>query len=127
MIRVSCYIDGFNVYHSIDDMSRATRGADNHLKWLDLRKLMNIFTDSAVHQIISIKYFSAYATWLPGPYARHRLYVLALENSGVDVVLGQFKQKDILCKNCRTVFKGREEKDVLAREFEGVEPVAAVE
>jgi hypothetical protein len=28
MIRVSCYIDGFNVYHAIDDMSRATRGVD---------------------------------------------------------------------------------------------------
>jgi hypothetical protein len=32
MIRVACYIDGFNIYHAVDDMSRATRGADNYLK-----------------------------------------------------------------------------------------------
>jgi uncharacterized LabA/DUF88 family protein len=111
MIRVACYIDGFNVYHAIDDMSRATRGADNYLKWLDLRKLMDIFIDRAVHQIVAVKYFSAYATWMPGPYARHQLYVSALRNSSIAVVLGQFKEKDIHCKNCRTMFKGREEKE----------------
>jgi hypothetical protein len=68
MIRVACYIDGLNVYHAIDDMSRTTRGANNYLKWLDLRKLMDVFTDRAVHQIVFVKYFSAYTTWLPGPY-----------------------------------------------------------
>jgi hypothetical protein len=72
---------------------------------------MDVFIDQKVHQIVSVKYFSAYATWMPGPYARHQLYVRALQNSGVHVVLGQFKEKDIHCKNCRTVFKGREEKE----------------
>jgi uncharacterized LabA/DUF88 family protein len=111
MIRVACYIDGFNVYHAIDDMSRATRGAKNYLKWVDLQKLMAVFTDPAVHQIVSIKYFSAYAKWMAGPYARHQLYVAALRNSAVEVILGQFKEKDIYCKNCKTTFKGHEEKE----------------
>jgi uncharacterized LabA/DUF88 family protein len=111
LIRVACYIDGFNVYHAIDDISRASRGTDNYLKWLDLRKLMEVFTDKAVHEIVSIKYFSAYATWMPGPYARHQLYVQALRNSKVEVILGQFKEKDLYCKNCKTTFRGHEEKE----------------
>ena len=51
MIRVSCYIDGFNLYHAIDDMSRASRGELNHLKWLDLNKLMSVYTDPHVHSV----------------------------------------------------------------------------
>jgi hypothetical protein len=59
MIRVACYIDGFNIYHAVADMSRATRGKLNYLKWLDLAKLIAVFTDPAVHKIVSIKYFYA--------------------------------------------------------------------
>ena len=111
MIRVACYIDGFNFYHALDDMSRATRGANNYLKWVCLHSLMTIFTDPAVHAVVSVKYFSAYATWKPGSYARHILYVKALRNTGVEVVLGRFKEKEIYCKNCGTMFKGHEEKE----------------
>ena len=107
-------IDGFNVYHAIDDISRASRGAENYLKWVDLRKLMEIFTDRAIHQIVSIKYFSAYATWMTGPYARHQIYVKALRSCKVEVVLGQFKEKDFYCKNCKTTFRGHEEKDLMS-------------
>jgi hypothetical protein len=56
---------------------------------------MDVFIDRAVHQIVSVKYFSAYATWMPGPYARHQLYA-ALKNSGVNVVLGQFKKVKVI-------------------------------
>jgi uncharacterized LabA/DUF88 family protein len=111
MIRVACYIDGFNIYHALDDMNRATRGKLNYLKWLNLKKLMGVFIDANVHTISSIKYFSAYATWLPGPYARHQLYVQALQNSGIEVILGQFKEKDKYCPICKTTHKGHEEKE----------------
>jgi uncharacterized LabA/DUF88 family protein len=72
---------------------------------------MAVFTDPAVHKIVSIKYFSAYATWLSEPYARHRLYVAALKSINVDVILGQFKEKDVYCKSCKTTFVGHEEKE----------------
>ena len=111
MIRVICYIDGFNIYHAVDDMSRASRGKLNYLKWLDLKKLMRLFIDPKVHDIVSVKYFSAYATWLRGSYARHQLYVKALETSGVEVILGQFKVKDKYCPLCKTTHKGHEEKE----------------
>ena len=111
MIRVACYIDGFNFYHVLDDMSRASRGAQNYLKWVNLKSLMEVFTDRAVHQIVVIKYFSVYATWKPGPYSRHLLYVKALKHYGIEIVLGRFKEKDIYCRNCHTTFKGHEEKE----------------
>lgn len=111
MIRVSCYIDGFNLYHSIDDMNRASRGALNHLKWLDLKKLMTVFTDPSVHQIDTIKYFSAYATWKPDQHERHQIYVKALQSKGINVILGQFKEKDIYCPGCKLIHKGHEEKE----------------
>lgn len=63
LIRVACFIDGFNIYHAINDLRR------NELKWVDLRKLMACFTDPKVHALGPVYYFSAYATWLSGPFA----------------------------------------------------------
>jgi uncharacterized LabA/DUF88 family protein len=111
MIRVHCYIDGFNLYHAIDDMSRASRGEQNHLKWLNLSKLMAVFTDPKVHQIEQIKYFSAYATWKPKQHERHQIYVKALQSAGVNAIMGQFKEKDIYCPECGLTHKGHEEKE----------------
>ena len=36
--RVVCFIDGFNLYHAI------VRLGEPHLKWLDLRRLMQRYT-----------------------------------------------------------------------------------
>ena len=109
--RVCCYIDGFNVYHAIDDVNRAQRGALNHLKWLNLRALMCQFIDPNVHDVLEVNYFSAYMTWHPDREARHRAYVAALQHVGVNPVMGQFKKKDAYCKNCKTTYLAREEKE----------------
>ena len=111
MIRVCCYVDGFNVYHAIDDVSRARRGAINHLKWLDLMALMRCFIDPHAHQIIAVNYFSAYMTWHPHREQRHREYIKALKFTGVKSVMGRFKDKDAYCKNCKTTYVAREEKE----------------
>jgi uncharacterized LabA/DUF88 family protein len=111
MIRVISYIDGFNIYHAIDDMCRAAGGNLHHLKWIDLRKLTLVFTDPAVHEVVAVKYFSAYATWRPKRHERHQIYVKALAASGVEPILGQFKEKDIYCPECKLTHKGHEEKE----------------
>jgi hypothetical protein len=36
---VCCYIDGFNLYHSIIDVANRTNPPSNYLKWLDIRAL----------------------------------------------------------------------------------------
>lgn len=105
MKRVCAYIDGFNLYHAIDDLR------DHRLKWLDLHSLMQVFTDPKVHEIRAVNYFSAYADWLQGAKKRHKAYVTALESVGVTAVMGNFKPKDRTCKSCKVTWTGHEEKE----------------
>lgn len=98
------YIDGFNLYHAINDLGRPD------LKWLDLWSL----SSSLLRQnetLKAVKYFSAYATWLPGPYARHREYVKALEHQRVETIIGKFKDKPRQCKSCGASWISHEEKE----------------
>ncbi|MBL8720107.1 MAG: NYN domain-containing protein [Myxococcales bacterium] len=101
--RVTAFVDGFNLYHAVDGL-----GAD-HLKWLDLVRLLTIFAGPTDQ--LSVKYFSAYATWKPDAYRRHRAYVQALERCGVDAIMGQFKQKDRRCRKCGDTWLAHEEKE----------------
>jgi len=82
MAKVSFFIDGFNVYHSL----------------IKHDTLADVF------------YFSAYAYHKHGAVKRHKLFVRALENTGVKVILGKFKEKDRYCTSCKSYSKGHEEK-----------------
>ena len=89
-MRLACYIDGFNLYHAIDELRTPTHQCLNHLKWLNLWAL----SESIARQnetIVAVNYFSAYATWLPDQYARHRVYIAALSHCGVSVFMARFK------------------------------------
>lgn len=105
MTRICVYVDGFNLYHAIDNL-RVPK-----LKWLDLNKLMHNFIDPNVHTIVSIYYFSAYATWRETSYEKHTKYVEALTNFGVQPVMGKFKNKTRFCKLCKTTSLYHEEKE----------------
>ncbi len=105
MNRVNVYIDGFNLYHAIDDLN------DETLKWLDVWKLSEavLKTGQVLHEV---KYFSAYATWRPDSYKRHRDYVAAIESTGVTTIMGRFKEKKLKCKaTCGEVYTTHEEKE----------------
>lgn len=104
-IRVECFVDGFNLYHAVENLGLP------HLKWFDLRGLIEAFTDPVKHEIASVYYFSAYATWLPTAYERHRQYVAAIQARGVTPILGRFKEKDARCRSCRASYKTHEEKE----------------
>ena len=93
MRRVFVYVDGFNLYHAINDLR------DDSLKWLCLRRLSEGMISNR-EELRSVKYFSAYATWIPDAHARHRAYVAALQAEGVEFVPGQFKKKYLKCKVC---------------------------
>jgi hypothetical protein len=104
MRRVITYVDGFNLYHAIDDLKVPA------LKWLDLWSLSSSLLRKN-ETLTAVKYFSAYATWLPAPYARHRKYVRALEAVGVRAIMGRFKEKPRRCKQCRASWTSHEEKE----------------
>jgi hypothetical protein len=103
-MRVACYIDGFNLYHAIRDLQKP------HLKWLDLHALAQSLCRDG-EQLVKVAYFSAYATWLPGPYARHREYVAALISLDVKCHTARFSEQTARCNRCGNTWKNHEEKE----------------
>jgi uncharacterized LabA/DUF88 family protein len=104
MSRVGCYVDGFNLYHAVHDLRKP------HLKWLDLWALAQSLCRPKEH-LVKVAYFSAYATWLPGAYARHREYVKALRHIGVECHIARFSEKSARCHTCGATWKQHEEKE----------------
>lgn len=104
-IRTTAFVDGFNLYHALGELG------ENHLKWLDLRRLLVQFAPAPQYELTRVLYFSAFATWIPEAYARHRAYVAALQATGVEVVMGKFKKKARSCKRCGATWEGHEEKE----------------
>ena len=98
------YIDGFNLYHSIKELNRP------QLKWVNLWSLSESLLRKH-EELIEVNYFSAYATWIPDAYKRHREYTKALQQEGVSLVLGQFKDKFVTCKKCGRRYTTKEEKE----------------
>jgi uncharacterized LabA/DUF88 family protein len=103
-MRVACYVDGFNLYHAIDDLKQP------HLKWLDLWALATSLCRPD-EELVKVAYFSAYATWLPAQFARHRQYVAALKHLGVECHIARFSASPAQCKKCKTTWIKHEEKE----------------
>ena len=83
LVPVVFYVDGFNLYHAL------LRFRDPKVEWPDLRALCHRQVQPKTEVIKAIKYFSAFAHWLPEPMARHQEYVKALETTGVTAIMGQ--------------------------------------
>lgn len=102
--RVIVYVDGFNLYHALDDLH------DDSLKWLCLRRLSESILRGD-EELCAVKYFSAFATWIPDAMLRHRAYVAALKCEGVTFIEGNFKKKFLKCKVCGAQYQTHEEKE----------------
>jgi len=104
LARVSFFIDGFNVYHSL-------KNDFNYHKylWLDYRRFLQKFVRK-IDTLADIFYFSAYAHWNQNRVKRHRMLVDIWKSTGIITIMGDFKEKDRFCKNCKTYFKSHEEK-----------------
>lgn len=98
--KLSFLVDRFNVYHSLRTLHGMSGAA---VRWLDLRALCNSYLQ-AVHsgigervELAEVHYFSALAEHLiarnADVVARHKVYIRALEQSGVQVQFSQFKRK----------------------------------
>ena len=102
--RTIVYIDGFNLYHAIDDLHKP------HLKWVNLWSLSeSLLRDDQT--LTNVKYYSAYARWMPGVYHRPIQYVKALEAKGVEVTMSEFKERRVTCYNCGASWTKHEEKE----------------
>lgn len=97
------FIDGFNLYHSLNNLKYF------QYKWLDVKKFCSsLLTKEEVLQ--DVYFFTAYATWNEKKVIRHKILLKALKSTGVKIVYGRFQEKTILCKNCNTEFTKYEEK-----------------
>ena len=103
-MRIIMYVDGFNLYHAIDDLSNES------LKWLDLYKLAQSFCYES-QKIITVKYYSAFARWNQDTYYKHEVYVNALRAKNVECNMSSFKKKPRHCKNCNSHWFTHEEKE----------------
>lgn len=104
--RVTCYIDGFNLYHATVELGAAHR----RLKWVNLWQLANAFVKGSTEQLAGVYYFTALADWLPESKARHEAFIKANEYHGVTVVRGNFKAKRKKCTQCGATWVAHEEK-----------------
>ncbi|MGJ3262050.1 MAG: NYN domain-containing protein [Salinarimonas sp.] len=104
MRRVIAYIDGFNLYHAIDDLRRP------HLKWLDLWSLCASICGSG-ETLTAVNFYTALPGWKPAALSRHREYLKALRASGVTCILGHFKEKQRSCRRCGSTWLAHEEKE----------------
>ena len=111
MHRYCFYIDGFNVYHALNDTppgAKKNRFPYRKYKWLNYRKLAESII-GAKDTIGGIFYFTAFAYWKPPQVALHREYIKVLRSAGVETIRG-FMRKETKCHLCQRYFVTHEEK-----------------
>lgn len=106
--RVQCFIDGYNLFHSIEDNN------DKSLHWVDLKALCQSFLPKNT-KLNDVFWFSAEPSHLSNDAIKnHSEYKKALEAYGVTAILGKFKRKKIKCiaeRGCGQEFNKHEEKE----------------
>lgn len=103
--RAGLYVDGFNLYHSIDDLGKP------YLKWLSLARLAARLVKPFSADVVEIVFCTAF---FPGDFSkrkRHEAYIAALQAEGVKVVLGHTTLEDANCRKCDHAWKQPREKE----------------
>lgn len=91
--RAAMYVDGFNLYHAIDEMDR------DYLKWLDLRQLGRVIAPKS-EVMRKVVWCTAFRPQGQGKLQRHQLYFEALKARGVTCVTGHFVTHADGCNAC---------------------------
>jgi len=112
-MRVSFLIDGFNLYHSIEDLEKHN---GIKVKWLDIKTLLHSYMGAIGKdaRFQDIFYFTALRDFeqltKPNSIKRHKRYIEVLQTTGITPIYGGFKPKEIVCKECSQPFITHEEK-----------------
>ncbi|MGM0366536.1 MAG: NYN domain-containing protein [Actinomycetota bacterium] len=96
-------MDGFNIYHRINEYQKKTGIS---YKWLNYR---NLFTSllKPDEEISNIYFFTAITQdFGQDTVKRHNQYITALESQGIKIVKGYFSRKKKLCKVKGCNYKG---------------------
>lgn len=113
--KVYAFVDGFNLYHSLDRFDQGTDETEcakyQQYKWLCLTSLVRKFI-SADEELVKVMY-TAFPDWDSAKRLRHETYVSAQKYMGVEVIKGEFKRHNhnIVCRAaCRQEFAVNVEK-----------------
>ena len=109
-IRKMFFIDGFNLYHSIERIIKTDKQFID-CKWLDLEKICKRYIDVAYEEFAGIKYFTA-LSWKSTSLPKQKIYIDALlaHSSNIEIVYGKFKARTKKCPLCNQQYIGHEEK-----------------
>ncbi len=91
--RAGFYIDGFNLYHALDDLKKP------YLKWLSLRKLSDRIAGAQGYSASEVVFCTAF---FPGDFnkkKRHEEYNRAQEAENVRVLLGHTTKEPMNCRS----------------------------
>jgi len=104
-LRASFYIDGFNLYHAIDDLGRP------HLKWVDLWQLSESLINPREEELQAVYWCTAEHHRHSDKRQRHRVYRKALESVGVSPLCGHFVDEELKCRaECGQIYQKDTEK-----------------
>jgi hypothetical protein len=103
--RAAFYVDGFNLYHAINDLGIV------HLKWNSLWHLAPGLIPARSEQLVKVAFCTAFYPNDSGKRARHERYIKAQEHFGVSVVHGHYVHEDMDCKGCGRIWKKPTEKE----------------
>lgn len=113
MKRIAVFIDGFNIYHRIDDYERITK---KNLKWLNYHQLFSSLCLKGIEQLEAVYFFTSIDGKRPASVQeRHRNFIGALVAYGVQVYHGVFKYKSTACRQCRATWETPTEKETDVR------------
>ncbi|GGF15540.1 hypothetical protein GCM10011399_06670 [Subtercola lobariae] len=100
------YVDGFNLYNGIHDAFQ------HRYLWLDLVKLLENLRPA--NDLVTVKYFTSTLLDEPDAQGRQAEYIGALEAKypgRIEVVMGRYQRKKMVCKVCGVQWTSYEEKE----------------
>lgn len=105
-MRSALYVDGFNMYHALNDYALP------YLKWLSLFKLGQIIIPSETEELVKAVFCTAYYPGSSEKRWRHDQYLNALRATGVTCALGHYVTDPIECRaDCGKIWSKRTEKE----------------
>lgn len=104
-MRAAFYIDGFNLYHPINDLQQP------HLKWLNLWELAALLIPKQSETLVKVLYGTAIVTSDYDKITRHQQYLKALEQVGVTCITGAKAFEPASCRGCGRTWSEPKEKE----------------
>lgn len=92
--RAGLYVDGFNLYHSVDDLG------EPFLKWCNLWRLGEIIIPSKTEKLSKVVFCTAYYPGDHGKRIRHENLINAYKMKGVETILGHYSKEGMDCRKC---------------------------